>query len=136
MGLFTKKVMTSIRHVFRFFRESLSSSLLSNLIYTLLITWEDLFLNIGKTLSKICLLIIEKSQGSFLKDYIGDYFDITIYKKLTFEPTDLEADYDVIVTDTIITDSHAIKADIFYFGQLVPSKVAMRLNDYLRMRMG
>ncbi|VGY37468.1 Mga-like regulatory protein [Streptococcus pyogenes] len=131
--------MTSIRHVFRFFRESLSPSLLSNLIYTLLITWEDLFLNIGKTLSKICLLIIEKSQGSvgsFLKDYIGDYFDITIYKKLTFEPTDLEADYDVIVTDTIITDSHAIKADIFYFGQLVPSKVAMRLNDYLRMRMG
>ncbi len=97
------------------------------------------FLNIGKTLSKICLLIIEKSQGSvgsFLKDYIGDYFDITIYKKLTFEPTDLEADYDVIVTDAIITDSHAIKADIFYFVQLVPSKVAMRLNDYLRMRMG
>ncbi|WP_227874915.1 hypothetical protein [Streptococcus pyogenes] len=131
--------MTSIRHVFRFFRESLSPSLLSNLIYTLLITWEDLFLNIGKTLSKIRLLIIEKSQGSvgsFLKDYIGDYFDITIYKKLTFEPADLEADYDVIVTDAIITDSHAIKADIFYFVQLVPSKVAMRLNDYLRMRMG
>ncbi|WP_283265718.1 hypothetical protein [Streptococcus dysgalactiae] len=85
------------------------------------------------------MLVIEKSQGSvgsFLKEYIGDYFDITIYKKLTFEPRDLEADFDIIVTDTVIMDSHEIKADIFYFSQLVPSKVAVRLNDYLRIRMG
>lgn len=134
-----KKVMKSIKHVFRFVPKALSQSLLSNLIYTLLITWEDLFLNIGKTLSKIRLLVIEKSQGSvgsFLKEYIGDYFDITIYKKLTFEPRDLEVDFDIIVTDTVIMDSHEIKADIFYFSQLVPSKVAVRLNDYLRIRMG
>ncbi|VTT09309.1 helix-turn-helix domain-containing protein [Streptococcus dysgalactiae] len=133
------KIRSYIIQLFERSKCLLDKGLLENLIYTMLITWENLFSAIGKTLPKTRVLVIEKSQGSvgsFLRDYIGDYFEVTVFTDLILEKHTLQTDYDVIVTDTVIDPRNFKNSDVFYFSQLVPTAVTAKLNQYLRAKMG
>lgn len=127
-------------YVKRLFKDGdmvLATNLLNNLVYSLLIAWENFFLTMCELMKKPKLLIIERSHGStgsFLEKYIGEFFEITIFDKLTIEALCLQHDYDVIITDTVIRGCE--HADIFFFSRFVPTVIVAKLNHYLRKRMG
>lgn len=131
------KLVDHIRELFACGQEDLADTIQNNLLYTLLTTWENLFLAIGETMRRPRLLVIERSYGSvgdFLDQYIGKFFDITVFDQLTIDTKALEKEYDVIVTDTAIGDCQ--EADVFFFAKLIPTVVVAKLNQYLKVRMG
>lgn len=115
----------------------LDSDLRDNLLYCFFITWENFYLEMRRKQYKLKVLVIERSYnntGNFLKRYVGEFFEVTNFEELEVMDIDLVAiaeEYDLIVTDVIIERVEG--AEILFFNRMIPTLVADRLNDYLRL---
>lgn len=112
------------------------SELLTTQTYIILIYWNNLFIHLSNLLTKQKLLIIERGShnlGQFLQGYLGQFFDITLFKDLDLNLETIENTYDLILTDTILPAN--LKTEIFYFNQLIPSLVLEKINHYLRQKL-
>ncbi|VTT41502.1 M protein trans-acting positive regulator PRD domain-containing protein [Streptococcus porcinus] len=103
------------------------------LLYSLLVNWDNLFLHLSQAISQQKVLVIEKgtrNTGQFLKAFTGQYFDITIHDHYEIDMRAIRKKYDLVLTDISLEKSEGI--DIYFFSQLVPSVALEELNHYLK----
>lgn len=101
------------------------------LLYLLLINWDNLFLRLSHAIPQQRVLIIERGScntGQFLQAYSGHYFDITIHDHYEVDMHQIKDDYDLVLTDINLENVDGV--DIYFFSQFVPSLVIKQLNLY------
>ncbi|KHD44836.1 helix-turn-helix domain-containing protein [Streptococcus hongkongensis] len=116
--------------------QEVSDYTINHLTYLFLMTWDNLFLYLSQHIEKQKLLVVERGKGNvglFLQAYLGQFFDITIFRD--YKLTNLKEKYacDLIITDTLLNDIDGVT--ILYFNKLTPSDVLARLNDHLRKQL-
>ncbi|CAM4110386.1 transcriptional regulator [Streptococcus penaeicida] len=103
------------------------------LLYIVLVYWDNLFLQLSHSIQKQKLLIIESGRanlGQFLQAFTGQYFDITIHDELEIDMENIRQNYDLVLTDVALEQTEDL--DIYFFSQLVPHIALAQLNDHLR----
>ncbi|MGT2871439.1 hypothetical protein [Streptococcus dysgalactiae] len=97
-------------------------------------------MKISQSRRRLKLLVIERSYsnvGNFLKEYFGEFFEIISFDDLGNPKIDLlplAKEYDVIVTDVILEQNN--HSEILFFNQMIPSVVADKLTDFLKVKVG
>lgn len=132
--------LTYVEDLFTLDHQEFNERIRNHLLYCLFITWENLFLKISQSRRKLKLLVIERSYsnvGNFLKEYFGEFFEIISFDDLGNPKIDLlplAKEYDVIVTDVILEQNN--HSEILFFSQMIPSVVADKLTDFLKVKVG
>lgn len=132
--------LTYVEDLFALDHQEFNEGIRNHLLYCLFITWENLFLKISQSRRKLKLLVIERSYsnvGNFLKEYFGEFFEIISFDDLGNPKIDLlplAKEYDVIVTDVILEQNN--HSEILFFNQMIPSVVADKLTDFLKVKVG
>lgn len=112
---------------------SCSEKMRGQLLYIVLVYWDNLFLQLSHSIQKQKLLIIESGRanlGQFLQAFTGQYFDITIHDELEIDMDNICQNYDLVLTDVALEQTDDL--DIYFFSQLVPHIALAQLNDHLR----
>ncbi|RLV15165.1 transcriptional regulator [Streptococcus iniae] len=128
-----QEIEKRLKTVFEAYCHPFSDKDFEHLAYILLISWDNLFLHLSHQIKKHPLLIVERGShnvGQFLQAYLGHFFEITLFKGHDLKTLDIERNFDLVLTDTILEEMTDVS--VYYFSQLVPSLALSRLNKYLR----
>lgn len=128
-----QEIEKRLKTVFEAYCHPFSDKDFEHLAYILLISRDNLFLHLSHQIKKHRLLIVERGShnvGQFLQAYLGQFFEITLFKGHDLKTLDIERNFDLVLTDTILEEMTDVS--VYYFSQLVPSLALSRLNKYLR----